>query len=97
MCTSIDRTAIHHMGACLKVCDHLLLRASAHLRLAACNSGAIGDEKHMIFECTALAPLRQKHADLFTPATDTMRSFFAQPDHLGVLNYVIDCLDCMDI
>ena len=63
----------------------------------ACNSGAIGDEKHMIFECTALAPLRQRHADLFTPATDTMRSFFAQPDHLGVLNYVIDCLDFMDI
>ena len=63
----------------------------------ACNSGAIGDEKHMIFECTALAPLRQKHADLFAPATDTMRSFFAQPDHLRVLNYVIDCLDFMEI
>ena len=44
-----------------------------------------------------MAPLRQKHAYLFTPATDTMRSFFAQPDHLGVLNYVIDCLDFMDI
>ena len=40
----------------------------------ACNSGAIGDEKHMIFECTALAPLRQKHADLFAPATDLFRS-----------------------
>ena len=25
----------------------------------ACNSGGVGDEKHMIFECTALAPLRQ--------------------------------------
>jgi len=59
----------------------------------ACNSGAIGDEKHMYFECTALAPLRQQHADLFTPRTDTMRSFFAQQDHLGVLNYVIDCLN----
>ena len=23
------------------------------------------------------------HADLFTPRTDTMRSFFAQQDHLG--------------
>ena len=44
----------------------------------ACNSGGVGDEKHMIFECTALAPLRQQHADLFTPRTDTMRSFFAQ-------------------
>ena len=39
----------------------------------ACNSGAIGNEKHMIFECTALAPLRQQHADLLhlalTPCT----------------------------
>ena len=38
----------------------------------ACNSGGVGDEKHMIFECTALAPLRQQHADLFTPRTGTM-------------------------
>ena len=63
----------------------------------ACNSGGVGDEKHMNFECTALAPLRQQHADLFTPRTDTMRSFFAQQNHLGVLNYVIDCLDFMNI
>ena len=62
-----------------------------------CNSGAIGDEMHMDFECAALAPLRQRHADLFTPHTDTMRSFFAQQDHLGVLNFVIDCLDFMRI
>ena len=41
----------------------------------ACNGGGVGDEKHMIFECTALAPLRQLHADLFTPRTGTMRSF----------------------
>ena len=60
----------------------------------ACNSGAIGNEMHIVFECTALAPLRRQHADLFTPRTDTMRSFFAQQDHLqlGVLNYVTDCL-----
>ena len=57
-----------------------------------CNSGAIGDEMHMVFECAALAPLRRQHADFFTPHTDTMRSFFAQQDHLGVMNYVIDCL-----
>ena len=69
----------------------------------ACNSGDVGDEKHMIFEGTALAPLRQQHADLFTPRTDldTMRSggsFFAQQNHqiLGVLNYVIDCLNFMN-
>ena len=51
-----------------------------------CHSGDVGDEKHMIFECTALAPLRQQHADLFTPRTDTMRSFFAQQNQLGVLS-----------
>ena len=49
------------------------------------------------FECAALAALRQQHADLFTSRTDTMRSFFGQQDNLGVLNYVINCLDHMDI
>ena len=65
----------------------------------ACNSGAVGDEfeMHMVLECTALAPLRQQHADLFTPHTDTMCSFFAQQDHLGVLNYVTDCLKFMHV
>ena len=61
------------------------------------NGDAVGDEKHMNFECTALAPLRQQHADLFTPRTVTMRSFSAQQNHLGALNYVIDCLNFMNI
>ena len=39
----------------------------------------ICDEKHLIFECAALALLRQQHTDLFTPRTDTMRSFSAGP------------------
>ena len=51
--------------------------------------------KRMTFECAALSFLRQRHEGLFTPRTDTMRSFFAQQDHLVVLNYVIDCLDFM--
>ena len=82
----------------------LVLGSAGHLGRAnrfclACNSGGVSDEKHMIFECTALAPLRQQHADLFTPRTVTMRSFFAQQNHLaqGVLNYVTDCLNFMNI
>ena len=51
----------------------------------ACDSGAVGDEMHLIFECTALASLRCWYASLFTGSTDTKRSFFAQPDHMGVL------------
>ena len=61
------------------------------------SSDAIGNEMHAVFEYTALTPLRQQHADLFTPRTDTMRSFSAQQDHLGVLNYVIDCVNFMHI
>ena len=73
-----------HVGRASRVC-------------LACNSGAVGDEKHVIFECTALAPLRQQHANLLTPRTVTMRSLFAQPQSPGGfeienMNYVIDCL-----
>ena len=65
----------------------------------ACNSGGVGDEisrSIYSFECTALAHWRQQHADLFTPRTVTMCSIFAQQNHLGVLNYVIDCLNFMN-
>ncbi len=62
-----------------------------------CHSGAVGDERHLVFECVALAPLRVRYASLFTNDTNTMRSFFAQRDHLGVFHYVMDCLDLMHI
>ena len=41
-----------------------------------CNSGALGDERHLIFDCAALAFLRSRYADLFPDSTQTMRSFF---------------------
>ena len=63
----------------------------------ACNSGAIGNDFRYDFRVAALAPLRQQHADLFTPRPDTMRSFFAQQDHLVVLNYVIHRLNFRNI
>ena len=78
------------------------LAGAAHVGRAqrvclSCNSGALGDERHLIFECAALASLRSQYADLFTGNTDTMRSFFAQTDHVGVFHYVTDCLDFMKI
>ena len=83
-------------------CHSLPLAGAAHVARAhrvclACNSGAMGDEMHLVFECTALASLRSRYASLFTGTTDTMRSFFAQPDHIGVFHYVVDCLDFMTI
>ena len=69
----------------------------AHRVCMACNSGAGGDEKHLGFKCNALASLRSRYASLFTGSTDTMRSFSAQPDHMGVFHYVVDCLVFMMI
>ncbi|DBA79585.1 TPA: hypothetical protein ACH3X1_008274 [Trebouxia sp. C0004] len=63
----------------------------------ACNSGAVGDEMHLVLECNALASLRSRYVSLFTGSTDTMRSFFAQPDHMGVFHYAVNCLDFMMI
>ena len=40
-----------------------------------CDSGAVGDERHLVFNCVALAPLRSQHTGLFTSNTDTMGSF----------------------
>ena len=48
------------------------------VRMGSC----ITDELHMIHECPVLQPLRLQYAALFYPDTDTMRSFFAQQDHM---------------
>ena len=54
---------------------------------------AVADELHMIHECPVLQPLMLEYAALFTPDTNTMRSFFAQQDHMQVFKFVLDCLD----
>ena len=71
----------------------------SHWVCLSCNSGAVGDEKHLIFGCAAVASLRSWYASasLCTSSTDTMRSFFAQPNHMGVFHCVVDCLDFMKI
>lgn len=61
-----------------------------------CNSGAVGDEKHLVCKCTALTPLRQRYAS-FHYYHRHHAVLFAQQDHLGVFRYVIDCLDFMHI
>ena len=108
--TSSRRTENFYVGISNSICWIKLVNSSssswANRVCLACNSGAVGDEKHTIFECTALAPLRQQHANLFAPRTDSTRFFFAQQDHLGFLNYVvyksekgarIHCLNFMNI
>ena len=73
----------HHADRADRVCSH-------------CDSDSIADELHLVFECDALQPFRQRYAALFTPETDTMRSFFGQRDHMQVFKFV-DCLDFLNI
>ena len=60
-----------HVARADRVCTH-------------CGGIAVADELHMIHECPVLQPLRLQYAALFTPDTNTMRSFFAQQDHMRV-------------
>jgi len=62
---------------------------SAHIG----GSVAVADELHMVFECPAVQAVRQQYAPLFSTDTNTMRSFFAQQDHMQVFKFVLDCLD----
>ncbi len=76
----------------------------AHRLCLCCNSGAVGNEKHIVLECAALASLRLQYAALFTAmaSADTMHLtsyevLLAQSEHMGVFRYVTDCLDFMRV
>ena len=62
-----------------------------------CGEHSVGDELHMVFECPALHPMRQRYFSLFTSDTDTMRSFFGQKDHMQVFRFLLDCLDFLKV
>ena len=62
-----------------------------------CDTGSIADDLHMVHECSALQPVRQRYMSLFTSNTDTMRSFFGQKDHVQVFNFILDCLDYLEV
>lgn len=86
---------------CLAYCRWCFAGAAhvdrAHRVCLGCNTGAVGIDKHLVFECVALASLRSQYAGLFTYSADTMRSVCAQPDHIEVFYSVVDCLDIMMI
>ena len=73
-----------HVARAGRVCTH-------------CGGIPVADELHMIHECPVLQPLRLQYAALFTPDTDTLRSFFAQQDHMRVFKFVLDCLDFLNL
>ncbi len=53
----------------------------------------MGDEKHLVFECTKLQHIKDRYARLFD-GFDTMRPFMNQTSQQVVMNIISDCLDC---
>ena len=77
---------------------HLLVQACTRsgvprrLRLCSyCASHSVGDERHFVFDCIALTPIRVKYLDLFGPTIVTMQQFMWQDNLVRVAHFVFDC------
>ena len=53
-----------------------------------CDQRAVGDERHMVFECPALQSVRDKYAALFLDGASTMQQFMWQQDVIGIVHFV---------
>ena len=61
-----------------------------------CNTGALGDERHMLLECPALAGLRLQFSSLFLSCSSViMRQLLWAKDQHEVCRYIKACLDRM--
>ena len=62
------------------------------LRLCSyCASHSVGDERHFVFDCIVLTPIRVKYLDLFGPTIVTMQQFMWQDNLVRVAHFVFDC------
>ena len=75
-------------------------RRDGHARVARvcplCSGGHVGDERHLVFECPALQPVRRMHADLYTHARSTMRLFMWHRDQKRVASCLLQLLSQYD-
>ena len=60
-----------------------------------CNTGALGDERHMLLECPALADPRLQFSSVFLSCSSVMRRLLWAKDQHEVCRYIIACLDRM--
>ena len=60
-----------------------------------CALHAVHDERHLVFECPAMQPVRDRYPALFSPAQGTMQLFMWQQDIVGVAHYIIDGFDAL--
>ena len=86
------RMGSHHLPV-EEGCHFNLPRASRVCNL--CNTDALGDERHMLLECPALAALRLQFSSRLLPCSGVMRRLLWAKDQHEVCRYIIACLDRM--
>ena len=60
-----------------------------------CHTGALGDERHMLLECPALADLRDEYSPLVAECSRVMARLVWARNQPMVSRYIIACLDRM--
>ncbi len=72
------------------------LRLPRHSRICRlCHTGALGDERHMLLECSALSDLRAEFSTLVSACSGVMARLMWSKDQLLLSRYIIRCLDRM--
>ena len=71
-------------------CWNYTIRATILYICAVCMRG-VGDEKHLVFECSALNGIRLGFSRLFTDL-HMMSSFMNQTAQRDVMQFITDCL-----
>ena len=67
-----------------------------------CDAGALDDERHLVFECSAFEDLRRTQLNqLFGPDSPEVafevRQFFAYRDQRAVVMYILGCLRLIEL
>ena len=72
------------------------LRLPRHRRVCRlCHTGALGDGRHMLLECPALADLRDEYSPLVAECSGVMARLVWARNQPMVSRYIIACLDGM--
>ena len=58
-----------------------------------CHTGALGDERHMLLECSALADVRDEFSPLVADCSGVLARLLWAGDQPMVRRYIIGCLD----
>ena len=63
-----------------------------------CDLGIVGDQRHVVFECTAVQDIRLRYLWLFAGnPSECMHQFMTQQDEKSVMNFIVDCLNRLEI